>query len=325
MSRMSFAKAVKTAIAEEMRRDPNVVLIGLDIGAYGNAFGATKGLYEEFGPERILDMPISEAGYVGAAVGAAATGLRPIAELQFSDWLTIASDQLCNQAANMRYMFGGTFKIPLVVRLPEGGYVQAAAQHSHMWESWFAFVPGLKIVIPSTPNELKGLLKSSIRDNNPVLFFEHKRLYDEIGEVSDDPEFLIPIGKADIKREGKDITIVTYSYMVKKAMEAAHILEQEGIDAEVVDLRSIKPLDTQTILNSVRKTRRVLCFQETWLTCSVMSEVAAVIAENAMDSLVTPIRRLGSKEAPIPFSPDLENYILPQVEDVVEIVKKMVK
>ena len=325
MSRMSFAKAVKTAIAEEMRRDPNVVLIGLDIGAYGNAFGATKGLYEEFGPERILDMPISEAGYVGAAVGAAATGLRPIAELQFSDWLTIASDQLCNQAANMRYMFGGTFKIPLVVRLPEGGYVQAAAQHSHMWESWFAFVPGLKIVIPSTPNELKGLLKSSIRDNNPVLFFEHKRLYDEIGEVSDDPEFLIPIGKADIKREGKDITIVTYSYMVKKAMEAAYILEQEGIDAEVVDLRSIKPLDTQTILNSVRKTRRVLCFQETWLTCSVMSEVAAVIAENAMDSLVTPIRRLGSKEAPIPFSPDLENYILPQVEDVVEIVKKMVK
>ena len=325
MSRMSYAKAVKTAIAEEMRRDDKVILMGLDVGAYGNAFGATKGLYEEFGPERVLDMPISEAGYVGSAVGAAATGLRPIVELQFCDWLTIASDQLCNQAANMRYMYGGTFQIPMVVRLPEGGYVQAAEQHSHMWESWFAFVPGLKIVIPSTPNELKGLLKASIRDNNPVLFFEHKKLYDDRGEVSDDPEFLLPIGKADVKREGKDISIITYSFMVNKALEAAKILEKDGIDVEIVDLRTIKPMDVETIVKSVRKTGRTLCFQETWLTCSVMAEVAAVIAENAMDALKAPLRRLGSKEAPIPFAPALENYVLPQVDDVVKTVKEMMK
>jgi pyruvate/2-oxoglutarate/acetoin dehydrogenase E1 component len=325
MSRISYARAVKNAIAEEMRRDDKVILMGLDVGPYGNAFGATKGLYEEFGPERVLDMPISEAGYVGAAVGAAATGLRPIVELQFSDWLTIASDQLCNQAANMRYMFGGTFQIPLVVRLPEGGYVQAAAQHSHMWESWFALVPGLKIVIPSTPNDLKGLLKSSIRENNPVLFFEHKVLYDEMAEVSEDPEFLLPIGKADVKREGKDITIVTYSLMVKKALEAAKILEKDGIDVEVLDLMTIKPLDTEAIVKSVKKTGRALCFQETWLTCSVMSEVAAVIAEQAMGDLIAPVRRLGSKEAPIPFAPELENFILPQVDDVVRTVREMVK
>lgn len=323
MSKMTYAKAVTNAIAEEMRRDERVILMGLDVGPYGNSFGATKGLYEEFGGERVLDMPISEAGYVGAAVGAAATGLRPIVELQFSDWLTIASDQLCNQAANMRYMFGGTFSIPMVVRLPEGAYLQAAAQHSHMWESWFAFVPGLKVVIPSTSYDLKGLLKASIRDNNPVLFFEHKKLYDEIGEVPDDPDFILPIGKADIKRPGKDITIVTYSYMVKKALEAAEILEKDGIDAEIVDLRTIKPMDTETIINSVKKTNKVLCFQETWLTCSVMSEVAAVIAEQAMEYLDTPLRRLGSKEAPIPFSPDLENFILPQVEDVVRTVREM--
>jgi len=325
MSRITYAKAVANALAEEMRRDKNVILMGLDIGPYGGAFGATKGLYEEFGGERVLDMPISEAGYVGAAVGAAATGMRPVVELQFSDWVTIATDQICNQAANMHYMFGGIVKVPMVVRLPEGAYLQAAAQHSHMWESWFAFVPGLKVVIPSTPRDLKGLLKSSIRDDNPVLFFEHKKLYDEIGEVPDDPDFLIPIGKADIKRTGKDITIVTYSYMVKKALEAAEILEKEGIDVEVVDLRTIKPMDIDTIIASVKKTGKVLCFQETWLTCSVMSEVAAVIAEHAAEYLDTPIRRLGAKEAPIPFSPELENYVLPQVEDVVKTVKEMLK
>jgi acetoin:2,6-dichlorophenolindophenol oxidoreductase subunit beta len=323
MSRMTFAKALRDAMSEEMRKDDKVILMGLDVGAYGNAFGVTKGMFEEFGGDRILDMPISEAGYVGAAVGAAATGMRPIAEVQFADWVTIATDQICNQAANMRYMSGGAIKLPMVVRLAEGGYVQAAAQHSHMWESWFAFVPGLKVVIPSTPADAKGLLKASIRDNNPVLFFEHKRLYDDKGEVPDEADFVLPIGKADIKKQGKDISIITYSYMVKKALEAAKILEKDGISAEIVDLRTIKPLDSETIVNSVKKTGRALCFQETWLTCSVMAEVAAVIAEQAMDYLVAPLKRLGAKEVPVPFSPDLENYVLPQTEDVVRTVKAM--
>ena len=325
MSKMTFAKAIGAAMAEEMRRDPKVILTGLDVGAYGNAFGVTIGMYDEFGPDRIIDMPISEAGYVGASVGAAATGLRTITELQFSDWVTIAMDQICNQAANMRYMFGGMFKVPIVIRLPEGGYLQAAAQHSHMWESWFAFVPGLKVVIPSTPRDAKGLLKASIRDDNPVLFFEHKKLYDERGDVPDDEDFTLPIGKADIKRSGKDITIVTYSFMVKKALKAAEILKAEGIDAEIVDLMTIKPMDTDTIVASVKKTGRALCFQESWLTCSVMAEVAAVIAEKAQPYLKGPVRRLGSKESPIPFSPDLENYVLPQVDDVVCVVREMMK
>jgi pyruvate dehydrogenase E1 component beta subunit len=325
MARMTYAKAVANAIAEEMRRDDTVVLMGLDVGAYGNAFGATQGLFREFGGKRVMDMPISEAGYVGAAVGAAATGLRPIAEVQFADFVTIAMDQLCNQAANMRYMFGGSLTIPLVVRLACGAYLQAAAQHSKMLESWFAFLPGLKVVTPATPRDLKGLLKAAIRDDNPVLVFEHKILYDKKEEVPDDDNFVLPIGKADIKRSGKDITIVTYSYMVTKALEAAEILAREGIDAEIVDLMTIKPMDTLTIVNSVKKTGKVLCFQETWLTCSVMAEVAAVVAEQAIEYLDVPVRRLGQKEAPVPFAPKLENYVLPQVGDVVRTVKEMMK
>lgn len=324
MSVMSISKALNAAIAEEMRRDRNVVLMGLDIGPYGGAFGVSKGLYEEFGPERVMDMPISEAGYVGTAVGAAATGMRPIVELQFNDWITIASDQLVNQAANLRYMFGGTLSVPMVLRAPCGGYAQAAAQHSHSFESWFAWVPGLKVVMPSTPADAKGLLKAAVRDDNPVIFLEHKKIYDYADEVPDDPAFLVPLGQADIKREGKDITIVTYSYMVHKALEAAEILAKDGIGVEIVDLRTIKPMDTETIINSVKKTSRVLCFQETWLTCSVMAEVAALIAEHALDYLDAPVRRLGAKDAPVPYCPVLEEYVLPSVEQVVETVREMI-
>lgn len=323
MSKLSYSKALGLAIAEEMRRDKNVLCMGLDIAYYGGAFGVTKGLAEEFGTDRIMNMPIAEAGYTGAAVGAAVTGLRPIVELQFGDWVTIASDQLVNQAANMRYMFGGTLTVPMVMRLPCGGYGSAAAQHSHMFESWFAFVAGLKVVSPSTPADAKGLLKTAIRDNSPVIFFEHRQCYSMQGEVSDDPDFTIPLGKADVKRLGKDVTIVTYSYMVHLALQAAEILEKEGISVEVVDLRTIKPMDTETIINSVKKTNRALCLQETWLTCGVAGEVAAIIADQAFDYLDAPVKRLGSPDCPAPFSPELESFVLPSVEKIVKAVKEM--
>jgi len=325
MSRKSFAKTVAATLAEEMCRDERVILMGLDVGKYGNAFAATVGLIDEFGPDRVLDMPISEEGYVGAAVGAAITGMRPVVELQFSDWITVAMDMICNQAANMRYMFGGSLSVPMVLRLPTGAYLQAAAQHSHSWESWFAFVPGLKVVIPSNGRDLKGLLKASIRDDNPVLFFEHKKLYDQRYEVPDDPEFILPLGKADVKREGKDVSIITYSYMVQFALEAAEKLAAEGIDVEVVDLMTIKPIDREAIIHTAQKTGRILCLQEAWLTCSVASEMAAIIAEELSGKQLVKIRRLGSKDAPIPFSPKLEAYVLPSVEGVIEEVRQLMR
>lgn len=325
MKKITFAQAISEALAEEMRRDDKVVLLGLEQGPGGAAFGATEGLYKEFGDARIFDTPIAEYSYTGISVGAAATGLRPVCEIQFNDWMTIASDQLINQAAFMRYMYGGKIQVPLVIRTNCGGYRSTAAQHSKMMESWFAFIPGLKVVHPSTPMDAKGLLKSAIRDNNPVVMFEHKQLYSTVGEVSEDPDFLVPIGKCDVKRPGKDVTIITYSYVTHFALQAAENLAKQGIDVEVVDLRTIKPLDIEGILASVRKTGRVLCLQETWLTCSVMSEVAAIIAENAMDALKTPLVRLGAKECPNPYNARLEHYMLPSVETITEAVEKLVR
>ena len=323
MSKITYSKALNIGISEEMRRDNSIIFMGLDIAGYGGAFGVSKGMLEEFGKDRIMNMPISEAGYTGTAVGAAATGLRPIVELQFGDWVTIASDQLVNQAANMRYMFGGTLSIPMVMRLPCGGYGSAAAQHSHMWDSWFAFVPGLKVIAPSNPADAKGMIKAAIRDNNPVLVFEHRQCYQMEGEVPDDQEYIVPLGKADIKRTGKDISIITHSNMVNMALDAAGILEKNGISVEIVDLRSIKPMDTETIVNSVKKTSRALCLQETWLTCSVAAEVAAVIADKAFDYLDAPVKRLGSLDCPVPFAPDLEKFVLPSVDKIVKAVKEM--
>jgi pyruvate dehydrogenase E1 component beta subunit len=323
MSKMKMSEAIVAAQREEMLRDETVFLMGLDVGPYGGAFGCSKGLFKEFGRERIMDMPISEAGYVGAAVGAAAAGMRPIAELQFSDWLTIATDQMVNQAANMHYTFGGSINIPMVLRLPSGGYLAAASQHSHMFESWMAFVPGLKVISPSNAADAKGLLKAAIRDNNPVCFFEHKLLYGLSCEVPDDPDYIVPIGNAKVVREGKDISIITFAYMVELAKKAADVLAKDGIEAEIVDLRSIKPMDTATIINSVKKTSRAVCLQETWLTCSVASEVAAIIAEQAFDYLDTPVRRIGSLDAPSPYSPKLEKYVLPSVERIVETIREM--
>ena len=322
MRTLTFAQALGEAMAEEMRRDDSVVLWGIDIGPYGGAFGVTRGLYDEFGPERVIDMPVSEAGYTGCGVGAAATGLRPVIELQFSDWITIASDQLINQAANMRYMFGGVISVPLVLRAPVGGYTSAAAQHTHMFESIFAFVAGLKVVLPATPHDAKGLLKSAIRDNNPVIFFEHNQLYAMEGEVPEE-EYTIPLGKADVKRQGTDVTIVTYSYMVNKSLAAAAKLAEEGIDVEVVDLRSIDPIDEETIVNSIKKTHRLVVVQETWRNCSVSSEVAAIAGEKALDYLDEPIVRVTAHHVPTPFSPVLERFVLPSEEGIVGAVRRV--
>ena len=316
--------ALKQGMSEEMRRDENVVLIGLDL-RNGGAFGVTPGMVEEFGEKRIVNMPIAEAGYTGVGVGAAAAGLRPIVELMYNDWATIASDQIINQAASIRYMFGGRISVPMVIRMPCGGYLREAGQHSHMLESWFAFIPGLKVVAPSTPMDAKGMIKAAIRDNNPVIFFEHKKLYTTRGEVSEDPEYIVPLGKADVKREGTDVSVFCYSYMVQLALKAAKDLENEGIQAEVVDLRSLSPLDMDTILKSIQKTNRALCLQETWLPCSVSSEVAAQIAEKAFDFLDALIVRIGAKFCPIPFAPVLEDDVLPDVEEIKKKIRKLVK
>jgi pyruvate/2-oxoglutarate/acetoin dehydrogenase E1 component len=323
MRQLSYSEAIAEAIAEEMRRDPAVVVWGIDIGSYGGAFGATRGLYDEFGPERVIDMPVSEAGYVGAAVGAAATGIRPVVELQFSDWITIASDQLINQAANMRYMFGGVISVPMVLRAPVGGYLGAGAQHSHSFESIFAFVPGLKVVLPGTPYDAKGLLKSAIRDNNPVIFFEHKAMYDIKGEVPED-EYTIPLGVADVKRPGRHVTIVAYSYMVPMSLAAAEKLAQGGIEVEVVDLRTVDPIDEETILTSVKKTNRLVVVQETWRKCSVSSEVAAIVAEKALDYIDAPVIRVTGADVPVPAAPILENYVLPSEAGIIEAVRRSV-
>lgn len=324
MREISFSQAIVEATAEEMRRDPNVCVWGLDVGPYGGAFGCTRGLYEEFGPERVFDMPISELGYVGLGVGAAATGLRPIVELQFSDWITLPSDALINQAAKMRYMFGGILAVPMVLRAPVGGYLAAAGQHSNSYESMFAHIPGLKVVLPSTPYDAKGLLKSAIRDNNTVLFFEHKKLYEIKGPVPEE-EYTIPLGKADIKRSGSDVTVVAYAFMVRKALAAAEQLAQEGISVEVLDLRTVSPLDEEAILNSVKKTQRLVIVQETWRRCSVGAEVAAVVAEQALDYLDAPVVRVTAKDVPIPFSPVLENYVLPQEADIVAAIRRVMR
>jgi pyruvate/2-oxoglutarate/acetoin dehydrogenase E1 component len=316
-----YNQAICEAMAEEMRRDPQVVLWGIDIGPYGGANGASKGLYEEFGPQRVIDMPVSELGYVGLGVGAAATGIRPIIELQFSDWITLASEMIINQAAKMRYMFGGFLEMPLVIRAPIGAYLNAGAQHSNSFESLFAFVPGITIITPSTPYDAKGLLKSAIRDNNVVLFFEHKKLYGTKGEVPEE-EYTIPIGEAVIRRTGKDLTMVAYGYMVQMALKAAEKLAKEGIDVEVIDLRTVDPIDEVKLLESVKKTGHLVIVQETWRQCSISSELSAIVAEKALEYLDGPILRVTAKDVPIPFSPVLENYVLPKEQDILDTVHK---
>jgi acetoin:2,6-dichlorophenolindophenol oxidoreductase subunit beta len=302
-----------------------VFILGEDIGVYGGAFGVTRGMIEEFGPERIRNTPISEAAISGTAIGAALTGMRPILELQFSDFITIAMDNMVNQAAKLRYMYGGEGKVPMVLRTPAGSGTGAAAQHSQSLEAWMTHIPGLKVVQPSTAYDAKGLLKAAMDDDNPVVFYEHKLCYRTKSEVPEEV-YSIPLGKADIKKEGKDVTIVATAMMVHKSLEAAEQLESEGISVEVVDPRTLVPLDEETIVESVKKTGRLIVVHEAVKRGGFGGEIASMIAESeAFDYLDAPIKRLGGKAVPIPYNPELEKAAVPQVQDIVEAVKDTLK
>lgn len=322
---ISYLEAVREAMSQEMRENQDVFILGEDIGVYGGAFGVTRGMIEEFGRERVRNTPISEAAIAGGAVGAALTGMRPILELQFSDFITIAMDQLVNQAAKTRYMFGGKGKVPLVVRTPAGSGTGAAAQHSQSLEAWMAHIPGLKVVQPSTAYDAKGLLKAAMDDDNPVIFYEHKLLYKTIGEVPEE-QYSIPLGKADVKRSGKDVTIVATAIMVHKALEAAKELEAEGIDVEIIDPRTLVPLDEETIIESVKKTGKCIVVHEAVKRGGYGGEIASMIAESeAFDYLDAPIKRLGGLAVPIPYNPTLEKAVIPQVPDIIEAAKELVR
>jgi pyruvate dehydrogenase E1 component beta subunit len=325
MSEMTFAQAVRAALREEMMRDERVFLLGEDIGVYGGAFGVTDGMLAEFGPERIRDTPISEAAIAGAAIGAALGGLRPVAEFQFFDFILLAMDQIVNQAAKIRYMFGGTVSVPMVVRGPAGSGTGAAAQHSQSLEALFAHIPGLKVVAPSMPADAKGLLLSSIRDPNPVIFVEHKLLYRTKGEVPDG-DHLVPLGSADVKRTGRDVTVVATQIMVPRALAAAERLASEGIETEVVDPRTLSPLDTATIAESVSRTGKLVVVHEAVKNGGIGGEIAAAVAESeAFDYLEAPIRRVAGKPVPIPYNRELERCAVPQEEDIATAIREVVR
>ena len=324
MRELTYWQALQEALREEMQRDPAVFLMGEDIGAYGGAFGVTRGLLAEFGAERVRCTPISEATIVGAAIGAALTGMRPVVEIMFMDFLTLAMDQLANHAAKVRYMYGPQVRVPLVLRTPAGGGRCYGATHSQSLEAWFLHVPGVKVIAPATPADAKALLRAAIRDDNPVLCVEHKLLYATTGPVPDDGE-LGGIGRAVVRRPGRDVTLVAYSYYVGVALEAAQQLAGDGIEAEVLDLRSLVPMDSDAILASVRKTGRLVCVEEGTRTGGVGAEIAARVAEDAYEYLDAPIRRVAAADVPIPFSPALEPLALPQSGDIVGAVRRMLK
>ncbi|HTP25394.1 MAG TPA: alpha-ketoacid dehydrogenase subunit beta [Anaeromyxobacteraceae bacterium] len=320
---ITYAAAIREAMSEEMRQDPRVFLLGEDVGVYGGAFGVSVGMIEEFGPERVRDTPISEAAIVGMATGAALTGFRPIAEIQFSDFLVLALDQLGNQAAKMKYMFGGKARVPMVVRAPEGSGTGAAAQHCQSQEAIYCHFPGLKVVVPSTPYDAKGLLKASIRDDNPVVFLEQKLLYRKTGPVPDQ-DYLVPLGRADVKKKGKDVTIVTWGRMVPMCLEVAAALEKDGIDVEIVDPRTLVPLDRNTIIESVCKTGRLVIVHEAAQTAGYGGEIAALIADSkAFFDLDAPIRRVAGYDVPIPYNPKLEKAAVPTPERIERAVRDL--
>jgi pyruvate dehydrogenase E1 component beta subunit len=323
MATLTIAKALAQAMSEEMERDSRVVVWGEEVAAFGGTYGATVGLLEKFGAMRVLDTPISEGVIVGAAVGAAMNGLRPIPEIMGINFAFLAMDQIVNHAAKVRSMFGGQFECPVVIRTTSGGGRQLAATHSQTVEHLFAHFPGLLVVAPSTAADAKGLLKTSIRCNDPVLFVEHATMYSERGEVPDDLEFTLPIGKADVKREGKDVTIITYSKMVGISLKAAAQLESEGVSCEVIDLRWLRPLDMETLYNSFKKTNRAVIVEEGWATYGLSAEISARIYKECFDYLDAPIERVAQKEAPLPYSGPLEKFMLPKPEDVIAGVRKV--
>lgn len=319
MKEIRYIFAIKEAMEEEMEKDENVFLIGEDVGLAEGSFGASRGLYEKFGSERVVDTPISELGFTSIAAGAATCGLRPIVEIMFMDFVTCCMDSIVNQIAKMRYMFGNQYSVPIVVRMPEGGGLNAGPQHSQCLEAWFAHVPGLKVVMPSTPRDVKGLLKSSIRDDNPVIFIENKTLHAMKGSIPEE-DFTIPLGKADIKREGSDVTIVTASRMVHESMKAADELAEEGINVEIIDLMTIQPWDRETVYNSIGKTHRLVTVHEAVKQFGFGAEISAAVSEEILDELDAPIIRVGAPFVPASYS--LEKFYIPSVDDVKNAVKK---
>jgi pyruvate dehydrogenase E1 component beta subunit len=319
---LTFAQAVREALAEEMRRDSRVCIFGEDVAEAGTPFKVLSGLVEEFGAERVLDTPISEAGFTGMGVGAAMTGLRPVVDIMFGDFLTLTMDQMVNQAAKVHYMSGGTWKVPLVLRTTLGATRRSAAQHSQSLHAWLSHVPGLKVVMPSTPYDAKGLLKTAIRDENPVVFFEDKMMYKQKGPVPEE-EYTIPLGVADVKREGEDITLVATSSMVQVALAAAKLLEEVGIRAEVIDPRTTWPLDEKTLVQSAKKTSRAIVLDEGYGRYGVTGEIASVISEGAFFNMEAPVKRMGAMHVPIPFSPPLEDVTVPTEQTVFEAARTL--
>ncbi len=324
MTMMTQLEAIRCGLSEEMRLDSSVFIMGEDVGLYGGVFGLTGPLWKEFGDDRVIDTPISELAIVGAGVGAAMLGLRPVVEIMFMDFITLAMDQIVNQAAKLRYMTGGKVKVPMVVRMLGGGGLSVSAQHSQSMEAWFAHVPGLKVVAPATAYDGKGLIKSAIRDDNTVIFIEHKLLYKTSDEVPDD-DYTVPIGKAEVKRVGKDISLITYSGMLPKALVAAQELSAEGIELEVIDLRTLRPLDSDTIIQSVRRTGKAIVLHEAPLSLGIGAEVSALIMEGAFDYLDAPVVRIAGKEVPSPYNDILEAQIIPTVEQIVTAARKLHK
>jgi pyruvate/2-oxoglutarate/acetoin dehydrogenase E1 component len=333
---ITYREAIIEGIAQEMRRDPTVIIMGEDIAggagradqgivdSWGGVLGSTKGLITEFGADRVRDTPISESGFTGAGVGAAMTGLRPVVELMFIDFLGVTFDQIYNQAAKVRYMFGGSVKVPMVIKGMMGGSLGGAAQHSQMLYSLFAHIPGLKVAVPSTPYDVKGLYASAIRDDDPIVMCEHKALYNSTGEVPEG-EYTVPLGKADMKREGGDITVVALSMMVPRTLEAAEKLAAESIQAEVIDPRCLSPLDEETILNSVAKTGRLLVVDEGYPRCGAARDIVALVAEQAFDSLESPPRCVTAPHTPVPFSPPMEDFYVPDADDIVAGVHEVLE